>query len=197
MVVSIDPRSQSGTFLDPKTGEQSAAFLSKCNCHDFGFAGSSPRKMFKPCMHIYRLAIELGLLDPKYEDARAKEAKVVQQKRSETARLQGLAADPSQWGGWSSTIHQSGIQKNRQYRAYLILDEEGDSIRKLQESWIIHDYAVTLSGCECGDFLDRHLPCKHIYAAALTNGASLPLSRSDFVSAKSQGLENVFRFEDA
>jgi hypothetical protein len=67
---------------------------------------------------IYRLAIELGLLDAKYEDARATEAKVVQQKRSETARLQGLAADPSQWGGWSSTIHQSGIQKNRQYRAY-------------------------------------------------------------------------------
>ena len=196
-VIAIDPRNQVATFLDQKKKQKNTASLSQCDCHDFGFAGTNPRKSFKPCMHIYRLAIELGLLEAKYEDSDARRAAVVEEKRFETDRLQDLDADRTQWGGWNSAIHESGIQKNRQYRAYMMLDEEEDSVRRLRESSTIHDYAVTLSACECGDYRDRRLPCKHIYAAALANGIGLPVSRSEYVSARSQGRENVFRFEDA
>jgi len=72
-------------------------------------------------MHIYRLAIELGLIEAKYLDRRARHALVPTLSREETQRLQRLAADPNQWGCWASEIHASGTQLNRQYRSYSIV----------------------------------------------------------------------------
>ena len=48
---------------------------------------------------------------------------------------------------------------------------------------------------KCNDFRDRRLPCKHIYAAALQAGCVLPLSRAEYLSARSQGIEIVFEFD--
>lgn len=196
MIVTIDKQNATAIFWDVKKGTGNTATLARCDCKDFNFSGNAPRKTFKPCMHIYRLAMELGLLDAKYEDHRAKEARISQQKQEETERLQALKPDLGFWGRWNKLVHEADIQKNRQYRSYFIMNDEADEVQTVGNGWVIHEYYVTLESCECADFISRFLPCKHIYAAALVSGIALPLTKEEFVAAKDQGLENVFRYED-
>src|SRR5512139_2119883 len=67
-ILELDLETGMGIFYDPKRDVRSSCTLKCCDCHDFNFSGNSPRKTFKPCMHIYRLAIELGLIKEKYLD---------------------------------------------------------------------------------------------------------------------------------
>jgi len=195
-IITIDMQNATGAFWDVKKGTGNNATLARCDCKDFNFSGNAPRKTFKPCMHIYRLAMELGLLEAKYEDHRAKEAIIVQQKQAETERLQALKPDLGFWGGWDRLVHEAGIQKNRQYRGYFIMHDEADEVKKVGNGWLIHEYYVTLEACECLDFITRLLPCKHIYAVALMCGITLPLTQEEFVATKNKGLGNVFSYEN-
>ena len=179
-VLQFDPSEPCAVFLDAKHATKHTATLAHCDCADFNMAGASPRKVFKPCMHIYRLAMELGLIEAKYLDHAARSG-VLCAYASARAReeLNGFSTSlwiPSQWGGWPSELHASGIQKNRQYRAYAIKHVEPDSVHVAQDGWIIHDYTVSFSRCDCLDFRDRKLPCKHIYAAALSASIQLPFT---------------------
>jgi hypothetical protein len=199
VLIALDEEARSGVFLDQEKKLQSRATLSDCDCRDFSFIGKSPRKSFQPCKHIYRLAMDLGLLDPRYLDHDAREALrargVAELKRAEGERLLSLGRDASQWGGWPEPVHRSGLQLNRQYRAYFIVDDEATSVEREGAGWRVREYAVSLDACECADFRDRRPPCKHIYAAALQSGYALPLSRADYQTASSQGLEIVFAFD--
>jgi hypothetical protein len=192
-ILQFDPSEPLAVFFDPKRNNRHTATLTQCDCGDYNFAGVSPRKIFKPCMHIYRLAIELDLIKAKYLDHRARYALASTLSREETKRLQRLAPDSEQWGSWAPEIHASGIQRNRQYRAYLIY--HGDhSVRRTADGWLIHDYSVNLDSCGCMDFLDRQLPCKHIYAAILASAISLPFTHVDYEAARKEGREIVFEF---
>ncbi|HTB85415.1 MAG TPA: SWIM zinc finger family protein [Candidatus Sulfotelmatobacter sp.] len=196
-IIQFDPSEPRGVFFDTKRNSKNTATLCECDCKDFNFAGQNRRNSFKPCMHIYRLAIELGLLEAKYLDRDARHSLAGFLSKEETLKLQGLSEDPSQWGGWASAIHASGIQRNRQYRAYLIYYEEKGVTETTSSGWTVHEYEVALNRCECGDFLDRRLPCKHIYAAALGSKIELPFKFSDYDKAKKQGLDIVFEFPAA
>jgi hypothetical protein len=148
-------------------------------------------------MHIYRVAIEIGLIEPKYFGWQARFVIAAKLSREETERLQKLPLDAWQWGGWASEIHESGIQRNRQYRAHFISKYDvvlETAIHQTPCSWRIHGYTVTLDSCNCIDFLKRKLPCKHIYAAALASKITLPLTEADFEAARKHGLEMVFQF---
>src|SRR6266581_5509342 len=136
-VLQFDPSEPRAVFFDPKRGTRHTATLTECDCSDFNLAGANPRKTFKPCMHIYRLAIELGLLEAKYLDHRARFAMAGVLSHEETHRLQRLSPDAAQWGGWASEIHTSGIQRNRQYRAYSIARAEQDAIGQVEGGWAI------------------------------------------------------------
>ncbi len=193
-VQSINLSEPSAVFFDPGRRETHSATLTLCDCRDFNFAGASPRKSFKPCMHIYRLAIELGLVHTIYLDARARSTWAGPLAELETQRLQRLPRDPNQWGGWASEIHDSGIQHNRQYRGYPIVRDEPDSVQQTSGGWTIHGYSVRLDSCSCMDFLARQLPCKHVYAAALAAGISLPFDYDSFEAAKNSGITLVFEF---
>jgi hypothetical protein len=193
-VIQFDPSEPRAVFFDPKRGTKHTATLSECDCPDFNLAGTNPRKVFKPCMHIYRLAIELGLIEAKYLDHQGRYAAAGISSHEETLRLQQLPFDTANWGGWASEIHKSGIQRNRQYRGYAIIHDEQDAISQLEVGWAIHGYNVTLDRCECMDFSDRKLPCKHIYAAALASKIILPLGEAEYETARQQGLEIVFEF---
>ena len=193
-IQSIESSIPRAVFYDPGRRETHIATLTECDCRDFNFAGSSPRKTFKPCMHIYRLAIELGLVEAIYLDARARAAWAGEMAELETTRLQRLPRDTSQWGGWTVQVHDSGIQQNRQYRGYAIVREEQNAVRAAADGWAIHGYTVTLERCSCGDFLERRLPCKHIYAAAITSGLSLPFDYDSYVAARDSGITLVFEF---
>ena len=188
-ILQFDPSEPGAVFFDSKRNEKHTATLTQCDCNDF-----TRLKVPKPCMHIYRLAIESGLIEAKYLDRRARHALVPTLSREETQRLQRLAADPKQWGCWASEIHASGTQLNRQYRAYSIYYNECGSVRKTADGWLIHGYSAALNYCACKDFFDRNLPCKHIYAAALSAGISLPFDYDSFEAAKNSGITLVFEF---
>src|ERR1700756_819753 len=123
-ILQFDRSEPRAVFFDPQRKERHTATLTQCDCIDFNFAGASPRKTFKPCMHVYRLAIELGLIEAKYLDRRARYASAGALWREETQRLQRLAPAPKQGGGWLWEIPPSGIQHPRQYRAYFIYHVE-------------------------------------------------------------------------
>jgi hypothetical protein len=194
-ILAFDPSEPRAVFFDPKRNARNTATLSQCDCTDFRFIGKTPRHDYKPCMHIYRLAIELGLIEAKYLDHHARFASVTMLSHEETLRLQSLAADTTQWGGWRQETHLSGVQKNRQYRAYLIVNEEPPGIQKNERGWTIHGYTVSLDRCGCMDFSERKLPCKHIYAAAITAAIELPFSQRDYETARKNGQEIVFEFK--
>lgn len=183
-ILQFDPPGPRAVLFDPGRKERHTATLTQCDCNDF-----TRLKVPKPCMHIYRLAIELGLIEAKYLDRRARDNLVSMSSREETQRLLRLAADPNQWGSWATEIHASGSQRNRQNRGYSIYHDERVSVRKTADGWLVNDYSVTLDRCACMDFFDRELPCKHIYAAALDSKISLPLTYTDYVAARNERLE--------
>jgi SWIM zinc finger len=127
-------------------------------------------------MHIYRLAIELDRIEPKYLDHRDRFALAGALSREETQRLQRLPVDLTQWGRWAAEVHSFGVQHNRQYRAYSIIYDEREAVLEVEGRWTVHEYSVILDTCECMDFRERRLPCKHIYAAALASKIALPLT---------------------
>ncbi len=183
-ILQFDPSGPRAVFFDPKRNNEQTATLSRCDCNDFNLSGSSQRKTFKPCMHIYRLAIELGLIEAKYLDSRLRSVPAGVSSPEEILRFQQLPRDKSQWGSWACQIHTCGDQRNRQHRAYSIIHDEQDAIREIDGGWIIHGYSVTLQTCECVDFVDRRLPCKHIYAAALASKIILPFTYADYQAVK-------------
>src|ERR1700722_9827126 len=67
-VQSLDKANRRATFYDAKLKLLITTELTACNCRDFNYVGKSPRSQFKPCMHIYRLAMETGLIDVRHED---------------------------------------------------------------------------------------------------------------------------------
>lgn len=195
----VDERGRRAAFHDPKTQSEITASLSSCECKDFLFVGKVRRRHLQPCMHIFRLAMELGVLESRYLDHAAREVlrqRLVQQlTRREDSRLAQLGRDPEQWGGWPVEVHQSGLQRNRQYRAYFILDDELDAVAHNSDGWLVRGHRVTLDGCDCWDFIARRLPCKHVYTTALATGIPLPLLRTDYVAARRRGLGIVFEFD--
>jgi predicted nucleic acid-binding Zn finger protein len=192
VIIEIDPSVPRAEFSDPKRDNRHRATLNQCDCNDF-----TRLKVPKPCMHIYRLAIELGRLEAKYLDseARAKEAHklFLKRDREETQRLQRLPTDSKEWGYWALEIHATGPQRNRQYKGYSIYHVE-HSLLKSAKGWLKHDYSLTLEHCDCPDFFDRGLPCKHIYAAALASSISLQFTYAEFDAARKKSLERVFTF---
>jgi hypothetical protein len=198
VVTALDRNACTGSFFDPERKVNSQATLQSCDCHDFSFVGRTPRKKFQPCMHIYRLAIELGRLDPHYRDYAARDAlqrgDIGQLKQSEDERLRGLGRDPQAWGRWPAIVHQAGLQRNRQYRAYFLVDDEQASIRQVGSGWQVRDYRTALDDCSCPDFEERQLPCKHVYTIAVLQGLAIALSRGEYEAARRLGQEIVFGF---
>jgi hypothetical protein len=193
-VREIDHSAPRAVFYDPGRRETHIATLTTCDCRDFNFASTAQRKTFKPCMHIYRLAMELTLIEPKYLNHAARVALFGSVGREETGQLQQLTRDQSQWGGWPSAIHTARVQRDRQFRAREIVRGERDTIQPISGAWHIHDYTLTLSACECMDFRDRRLPCKHIYAAALVSSIALPFTETDYDAWISQGISISLEF---
>jgi predicted nucleic acid-binding Zn finger protein len=198
IVLALDTRNRTARFLDRERKIQSETSLQFCDCRDFSFVGKSPRKTFQPCKHIYRLAMELGLLETHYLDYEAREAlrhsSLGQLKRIEDARLQSFGRNDDAWGRWPAEIHQAGVQRNRQYRAYFITDGAASATWREGTEGQSHEYVTELDSCSCPDFEERRLPCKHIYALAIRQQLLVPFSREEYLEARRRGLHVVFEF---
>jgi hypothetical protein len=98
-VQSLDKANRRATFYDSKLKLLITTELTACSCRDFNYVGKSPRSRFKPCMHIYRLAMETGLIDTRYEDyrlrAKVKAHGVAERRDLEGAVLRSLPPDLS------------------------------------------------------------------------------------------------------
>jgi hypothetical protein len=129
--------------------------------------------------------MELGLMEGKYIDRKAQLAQMSPEERRwvEINRLRNLQRDSSQWGGWNFKLHVASVQKDRQYRAYG-LAEENQAIDTLARRGVIHGYQTALEHCSCPDFEERILPCKHIYCLALLLGMQLALSYEDYLKQR-------------
>jgi predicted nucleic acid-binding Zn finger protein len=199
VVLALDRAARSGRFFDREKELGADTTLRHCSCKDFSFVGKSPRKSFKPCMHIYRLAMELGMLEPRYLDHDAREAlrvaTVGDLKRAEDQRLRALGSDPGAWGGWPTELHASGLQLNRQYRAYFIADGESMESDLASSDPEPGAYMTSLDRCSCPDFQSRHIPCKHVYARAIEQRLPIPLKQSEYLEAKRAGRDVVFEYE--
>ena len=67
-IAELDKEDRTAVFNDPRYRGGLKTSLHECECADFNLIGGYPRKTFTPCMHIYRLAMELGLMRSKYVD---------------------------------------------------------------------------------------------------------------------------------
>jgi len=178
-ILEFDPSVPRAVFYDVKRDNRHTATLTQCDCNDF-----NRQKNFKPCMHIYRLAIEIGLIEAKYVDQNTQYRLFGAMAREEMERLRRLPFDVTEWGGWPLEIHESGMQKTRQYRGYAIKLSELEAVRIVEGGWVIHNYNVTLASCDCMDYRDRKLPCKHIYTAALVANITLPFTVAEYEIAQ-------------
>ena len=78
------------------------------------------------------------------------------------------------FGNWDSVIHTQPDQIKRMASARK-KDTSPSSVDKETKSAIFpgsgkNPYTTSLNECTCGDFLRRHLPCKHIYRLAMELG---------------------------
>lgn len=179
-IVELDKTSKTGVFSNPKNGKIKAS-LDECECRDFSYIGAYPRKTYTPCKHIYRLAIELGLMEAKYIGRKTEEN--MEKMLNDPEYLLSLEKDPSRWGSWNSRIHNARPQKNRQYRAYEII-KDNQTVDIETKTGIINDYQTTLESCSCADFEERQLPCKHIYCLAVLLGIPLSVNVEEYEKQK-------------
>ena len=186
-VQQLDRELARAVLFDPKRNETHAASLNECDCVDF----TRQRTAFKPCMHIYRVAAELGMVELKHMD-RALAARINSEAvNAETKRLQAILRNEHQWGGWDMELHESFVQKNRQWRAYEDV-HRNQLVEQKGAVWFVNGWPASLERCGCPDFDDRNLPCKHIYAVALLSEISLPLAVTAYFSATERDQELFF-----
>ena len=143
-VFEIDQHKKTGQFSSTRDIPDYDTTLSDCTCQDF-----QERKL--PCKHIYRLAVELDILEiisrPSYDKNRIAELKKAaeidaepeQKKRMESAKK--AATTPASIDFENKTAEFKGSGKT--------------------------PYTTSLESCTCRDFFVRKLPCKHIYRLAL------------------------------
>lgn len=168
------------------------ATLADCTCEDFNYIGGYPRKKFFPCMHIYRLALELGIMTEIYVGEKTRRARMTddERKADDLLKLQNIAREHHEWGAWSPKLHKAWQQTQRQGSAYEIATDEDQLIDVKAKTGTINGYQVSLSECTCADFKARRLPCKHIYCLALLLKIQLLFTHEDFLRQKQSFRDN-------
>lgn len=134
----VNKRAQTARFSSTTDLPYYDTSLSECTCYDF-----QERKL--PCKHIYRLAVELGIID------------IIKRPTFDKERL----AEIKNSDDIDSTPDQLKRQKGAEKCKVLSIDyETGVGIFAGSGKT---PYETTVSTCTCRDYFVRRLPCKHIY----------------------------------
>lgn len=138
----IDKESQTARFSSTSDLPYYDTSLNKCNCGDF-----ETRKL--PCKHIYRLAVELGIIEIiKRPSGGYDKDKVAAIKNSTD-----IDSDPEQLKRQKSAMDKKCTPTIINYeQKTAIFSGSGKK-----------PYETTIDSCTCRDFFVRRLPCKHIY----------------------------------
>ena len=136
----INRKKQTGIFSSTSDLPYYSTTLSECNCYDF-------QQRNLPCKHMYRLAVELGVIE------------IIKRSSFDKATVQAIKE--------SADIDTHPDQKKRMEKAKeakyqpLSIDYNAGTAVFAGSGKI--PYETTLNSCTCRDFVVRRLPCKHIY----------------------------------
>lgn len=123
--------------------------LAQCNCYDF-------QSRHLPCKHIYRLAVELGVI----EIIRRSPGGLNKELLNEIRANEDINAHPEQ---------VKRIEKAKGSKMVpLSIDREGQSATFAGSGK--KPYETTLNSCTCRDYFVRRLPCKHMYRLSIELG---------------------------
>lgn len=109
-------------------------------------------------------------------------------------KLYGRCYIIKNWSDWDYSIHCDNPQIDRQGRATTYpftfkVNKTSKSARFSSTSELPY-YDTTLSNCDCMDFQERKLPCKHIYRLALELGVIDIIKRPTFDKDKLTNIKN-------
>lgn len=112
--------------------------LSGCTCYDF-------QERHLPCKHMYRLAVELGIIEI------IKRSSFDRERIDEIKNSSDVDSDPDQMKRQKSAAKCKVVSID--YKAKTAIFAGSGKT----------PYETTLDSCTCRDFVVRKLPCKHIY----------------------------------
>lgn len=145
----VDRKKKTARFSSSSDLPYYETSLCSCTCHDFVTRGL-------PCKHIYRLAVELGII----EIIRRSPGGIDKDKIAEVRA--------------SSNIDEHPEQQKRIEKAI------GDKCRPISIDFQNQTaffggsgkrpYETTVDTCTCRDYYVRRLPCKHIYRLRMELG---------------------------
>lgn len=138
----VDPATETARFSSTSDLPYYDTSLSQCTCHDF-----QDRRL--PCKHIYRLAVELGVIEIIRRPAGGYNKELL----AEVKSMEDVDSHPEQI---------KRIEKARGIKMAPI------SIDYMSQTAIFSGsgktpYETTVVSCTCRDYFVRRLPCKHIY----------------------------------
>lgn len=136
----IDQENSSGRFSSTTMVPYYETHLDSCTCNDY-------MERQKPCKHIYRLAVELGLIEIVKRHGGGYDKK----KLDEIKNSDDIDSQPDQLKRQKSALKCKIIKLDRENKKALFKGSGKDP------------YETTLDTCTCRDFVVRNLPCKHIY----------------------------------
>lgn len=136
----IDKENKCGKFSSTTLVPYYETHLDSCTCNDF-----SERQ--KPCKHIYRLAVELGLI----EIIKRQGGNYDKKKLDEIKNSDDIDSQPDQ------------LKRQKSALKCKIIEIDKENKKALFKGSGKNPYETTLDACTCRDFVVRNLPCKHIY----------------------------------
>lgn len=138
----IDFPSRTGRFSSTTDLPYYDTTLSSCTCYDF-------QRRHLPCKHIYRLAVELGVIEIIRRPSSHYDKGALDAIRSS----ENIDSDPAQLSRQKSAM-------SAKLKPVSIDYENQTAVFKGSSET---PYITTLDSCTCVDFNVRKLPCKHIY----------------------------------
>lgn len=136
----IDKENKCGKFSSTTLVPYYETHLDSCTCNDF-------MERQKPCKHIYRLAVELGLIEIIKRQGGGYDKK----KLEEIKNSEDIDSQPDQLKRQKSALKCKIIELDKENKRAIFKGSGKDP------------YETTLDSCTCRDFVVRNLPCKHIY----------------------------------
>lgn len=136
----IDKENRSGRFSSTTLVPYYETHLDSCTCNDF-------LERQKPCKHIYRLAVELGLIEIIKRQGGGYDKK----KLEEIKNSDDIDSQPDQ------------VKRQKSALKCKIIELDKENKKALFKGSGKNPYETTLDACTCRDFVVRNLPCKHIY----------------------------------
>lgn len=93
-------------------------------------------------------------------------------KATEMATQAGAELEDSLFSAWDVSVHSLPDQLGRIRRAksVKIISYDDTTRTAIVAGSKGHTYTTTFDGCTCGDYISKHLPCKHMYRLAAVHG---------------------------